>query len=252
MKKEIEKIQENFGEITDNLQKLGQKLRNDFFTGTMELKDQDNDIKISSVENPSGDNFVFENNSFQLSSLSSLELINSNFINNTLSAAHLKNISLKNSDLSNCKIQGSAISNLSLEEGEMNSSELNAAKLANCSLNASSSIDNSKLTGISFKNVTIKNQASIIDSTINLCVWSDTLINNSSFEKLELTGVVLDSVVFENVVLKNLKWTDVILNNVSISNVELSDFDLAHLHLKDETITSQQKLRELIKKKGLL
>src|SRR3989339_1492125 len=116
MKKELDKIQENFGEITDNLQKLGHKLRNDFVNGTMELKDKDNDIKISSVENPSGDNFSFENNSFQLSSLAGLELINSNLTNNTLSAAHLKNISLQNSDLSNCKIQGSAINNLSLED----------------------------------------------------------------------------------------------------------------------------------------
>jgi len=35
MKKELDKIQENFGEITDNLQKLGHKLRNDFVNGTM-------------------------------------------------------------------------------------------------------------------------------------------------------------------------------------------------------------------------
>jgi uncharacterized protein YjbI with pentapeptide repeats len=247
MKKELDKISENFGEIAENLQKLGGKLKNDFLNGTIGPSEKDNDIKISKVENPSGENFKFENNIIQLSNISKFELINSNFINNSLNAASVKKLFLKNSDLKNIKIQGSSINNLNILESEISDTVFNAVKMSDVALNKNILINNNQFTGISLKKTSLKHSTTIIGSNLNMCAWSDSKIENTNITNSELSGVVFDCVELNNINFTNVKFKDVIFNNVKMININLDDIEISHLHLKDQNIESKKQLLQIIK-----
>jgi uncharacterized protein YjbI with pentapeptide repeats len=194
--------------------------------------DPSNNVVLSRADEPTGSEFVCENNQLAVSQLKHLKLVRATFSNNEVNAASIEDMELIESRMTGVRLRGSSLKGGLLEHSEVADDELNGARLVNltasrgrmigCRFNgtqvrdlgiADSTLEASRVSGAKLKTVLLRGDSLVKHLEIKGVLARDWLLESAVLSDVVFSGLKVDGLVIrkgglENVTFKTARWRD--------------------------------------------
>jgi uncharacterized protein YjbI with pentapeptide repeats len=179
-----------------------------------EWGDPSNNVVLSRADQPTGSEFVCENNQLAVSQLKHLKLVRATFSNNEVNAASIEDMELLESRMTDVRLRGSSLKGGLLEHSEFADDELNGARLVNltasrgrmigCRFNGSqvrdlgiadSTLEASRVSGAKLKTVVLRGDSLVKHLEIKAVLARDWLFESAVLSDVLFAGLKVDGLV---------------------------------------------------------